>query len=87
MHGAMSPEFSAIRFQTAIFTVQQAKAQLSQLIERAEAGEETIIARRDKPAVKLARVEARRPRERAAGAWKGRSRCRRVSSTRFLRRS
>jgi prevent-host-death family protein len=56
----------------AIVTVQQAKTQLSQLIARAEAGEEIIIARRHKPAVKLVPVEARFGKKRAAGAWKGR---------------
>jgi prevent-host-death family protein len=37
----------------ATFTVQQAKAHLSRLIARVELGEEIIIARRDKPAIKL----------------------------------
>ena len=36
-----------------IFTVHEAKTNLSKLIERAEAGEEVIIARGDKPAVRL----------------------------------
>jgi len=56
----------------AIFTVHQAKTQLSQLIARAGAGEEIIIARRDKRAVTLVPVAARLGRERAAGAGKGR---------------
>jgi prevent-host-death family protein len=36
-----------------VFTVHEAKTNLSKLIERAEAGEEVIIARGDKPAVRL----------------------------------
>jgi prevent-host-death family protein len=36
-----------------IFTVHQAKSQLSKLIALAEAGEEVVIARKDKPVVKL----------------------------------
>jgi prevent-host-death family protein len=47
-----------------IFTVHDAKTNLSKLIERAEAGEEVIIARGDKPAVRLVPltpVKIRRP--------------------------
>jgi prevent-host-death family protein len=47
-----------------VFTVHDAKTNLSKLIERAEAGEEVIIARGDKPAVRLvplAPPQARRP--------------------------
>jgi prevent-host-death family protein len=36
-----------------IFTVHEAKTNLSKLIERAEAGEEVIIARGDKPVARL----------------------------------
>lgn len=56
----------------ATFTVHQAKSDLSRLMARAEAGEEIIIARRDKPAVKLVRVEDRPKRNRVPGALKGR---------------
>jgi prevent-host-death family protein len=38
------------------FTVHEAKTNLSKLIERAEAGEEVIIARGSKPAVRLVPV-------------------------------
>jgi prevent-host-death family protein len=55
-----------------IFTVHQAKTQLSKLIARAEAGEEVIIARGDKPAVKLTPVAEGAPKPRQPGAWKGR---------------
>jgi prevent-host-death family protein len=54
----------------ATFTVHQAKTHLSKLIERAESGEEVVIARGDKPAVKLVPVEAARPK-RKFGAYKG----------------
>ncbi|BDA84697.1 hypothetical protein Sa4125_22390 [Aureimonas sp. SA4125] len=40
----------------AVFTVQTAKADLDQLIARAEAGEEIVISRADKPAVRLTPV-------------------------------
>jgi prevent-host-death family protein len=52
----------------AVVTVHQAKTQLSKLIARAEAGEEIVIARGSKPAVRLMPVRTRRrPR---FGAWK-----------------
>lgn len=51
-----------------------AKTQLSDLVARAEAGEEIVIARRNKPAVRLVPVEAdsnaqvRKSREQAYGS-------------------
>lgn len=51
------------------FTVHQAKTNLSKLIEQAEAGEEVVIARGDKPAVKLVPVVKLVP-ERMFGAYK-----------------
>jgi prevent-host-death family protein len=53
-----------------IFTVHQAKTQLSRLIAAAEAGEEVIIARGDVPVVRLTPVAARKS-VRAFGAFKG----------------
>ena len=41
-----------------IWNIHAAKTNLSKLIERAEAGEEVIIARNGKPAVRLTPVEA-----------------------------
>lgn len=38
--------------------MRQARSQLSTLLERAEAGEEIIIARAGKPAVRLVRADA-----------------------------
>jgi prevent-host-death family protein len=51
-------------------TVRAAKTQLSELIARAEAGEKVIIARRDKPVVRLAPVEQPKPK-RQFGSMKG----------------
>ena len=53
------------------YTVHDAKTNLSKLIERAEAGEEVIIARRDTPAVKLVPVERKVTVKRKFGAYKG----------------
>jgi prevent-host-death family protein len=55
----------------ATVTVRAAKTQLSTLIARAEAGEEVIIARRDKPVVRLVPVEQPK-RKRQFGSMKGR---------------
>lgn len=43
----------------AIFNMHDAKTQLSDLVARAEAGEEIVIARRNKPAVRLQVVDKR----------------------------
>jgi len=51
-------------------TIHQAKTNLSKLIARAEAGEEVVIARGDKPIAKI--VPVRPPKgKRKPGAWKG----------------
>jgi prevent-host-death family protein len=42
--------------------VHEAKAQLSELLERAVRGEEVVIAKRGKPFVRLVRVEDQTPR-------------------------
>jgi prevent-host-death family protein len=41
----------------ATFTIHAAKMHLSRFIERAQAGEDVIIARRDTPAVRLVPIE------------------------------
>ena len=56
-----------------ITDIQQAKSQLSQLIEMAERGEEVIIARAGKPVVRLVPYQQRNER-REGGQWKGRVR-------------
>lgn len=56
----------------ATFNMHRAKTELSELVARAEAGEEIVIARRNKPAVKLVPVDAAPAKRRVPGAWKGR---------------
>jgi prevent-host-death family protein len=53
--------------------VHQAKTQLSKLISAAESGEEVIIARNGKPAVKMVpvRAPAAKSRREMWGAWEG----------------
>jgi prevent-host-death family protein len=54
-----------------VYTVHEAKTNLSKLIERAERGEEAVIARGDKPVVKLTTVEEQRKPKRQPGTLKG----------------
>lgn len=54
-------------------TVHAAKTHLSRLIEKAEAGEEVVIARGKVPAVRLVPVRAGKP-QRRFGAFRGRAR-------------
>jgi prevent-host-death family protein len=51
------------------FNVAEAKAKLSELLDRALAGEEIVIARAGEPLVRLAPVAVRKPR--TPGAWRG----------------
>jgi prevent-host-death family protein len=51
--------------------IHHAKTNLSRLILQAEAGEEVIIARAGKPAVKLVPIQAVKPKKFKAGALKG----------------
>ena len=54
-----------------VYTVHEAKTNLSKLIERAERGEEVVIARGDKPAARLTVVETKqRKKGRRPGAYK-----------------
>lgn len=60
-----------------IYTVHQAKTQLSKLLAQAEAGEEVIIARGKMPSVRLtpvakAELTGSERTQRTPGAWKGR---------------
>lgn len=52
----------------ATFNMHRAKTELSDLVARAEAGEEIVIARRNKPAVKLVPVDAPAKKRRVPGA-------------------
>ena len=54
----------------ATINIHQAKTQLSSLVARAEAGEEVVIARANKPVVRLVRVEPA-PVQRRLGEAKG----------------
>jgi prevent-host-death family protein len=55
----------------AVVNMHEAKTHLSRLVERAEAGEEVVIARAGKPVARLvAFVDERAPR--TPGGWKGR---------------
>lgn len=54
-----------------IYNLYEAKSALSQLVERAAAGEEIIIAKAGRPLAKLVPVAARGKRRRPGG-WKGR---------------
>lgn len=52
----------------------EAKTTLSQLVERAEAGEEIVIARRGTPVARLVPVAAGFSLASVRGAWRGRVR-------------
>jgi prevent-host-death family protein len=52
--------------------ISEAKAQLSELIERAAEGEEIVICNRNVPVASLKSIEPRRKPDRKLGAWKGR---------------
>jgi antitoxin (DNA-binding transcriptional repressor) of toxin-antitoxin stability system len=54
-----------------IVTTHKAKTELSKLLARAEAGEEIIIARGDKPIAFLGPISALSKRDRKPGSWKG----------------
>jgi prevent-host-death family protein len=49
----------------------EAKTKLSQLVERAEAGEEIVIARHGKPVARLVPVVATSSLASVRGAWRG----------------
>src|SRR5437870_5177794 len=55
----------------AIINMYEAKTNLSRLVERAEAGEEIIIARNGKPAAKLVPVAKEKKAPRVPGSMRG----------------
>lgn len=55
-----------------VANIHEAKTHLSRLIERAEAGEEIIIARAGKPVVRMVAYQPGAPPKRTPGIWKGR---------------
>ena len=52
----------------------EAKTKLSQLVERAEAGEDIVIARNGKPAARLVPIRSPSALASVRGAWRGRVR-------------
>jgi prevent-host-death family protein len=53
-----------------IVNIHAAKTQFSKLVERAEAGEEIVIARAGKPVARLMPLDSAKP-PRRFGAWRG----------------
>lgn len=56
---------------TASVNVYEAKTHLSQLLDRAAAGEEIVIARAGRPVARLVALSAASSRRRIPGAWRG----------------
>ncbi len=56
----------------AVVNVHAAKTQFSKLLERAESGEEVVIARGGKPVARLAPLRSARPKSREPGLLAGR---------------
>jgi prevent-host-death family protein len=56
---------------TASVNVYEAKTHLSQLLDRAAAGEEIVIARAGRPIARLVALSDAPPRHRSPGAWRG----------------
>ncbi len=54
-----------------VYTVHEAETQLSKLMERAERGEEVIVARGDKPPMRIAPVAAENKPKREPGGFEG----------------
>ncbi len=59
---------------TASVNVYEAKTHLSQLLDRAAAGEEIVIARAGRPVARLVALRDASSQRRAPGAWRGRVR-------------
>lgn len=57
-----------------IYNLYEAKTALSQLVDRAAAGEEIIIAKAGEPLAKLVPLGSPRPMRRKPGGWEGRVR-------------
>ncbi|HEY2316041.1 MAG TPA: type II toxin-antitoxin system prevent-host-death family antitoxin [Streptosporangiaceae bacterium] len=56
------------------YNVYEAKTHLSQLLDRAAAGEEIVIARAGRPVARLVAVTGTRQQRRTPGGWRGRVR-------------
>jgi prevent-host-death family protein len=59
---------------TASVNVYEAKTHLSQLLDRAAAGEEIVIARAGRPVARLVALSEASSRRRTPGGWRGRVR-------------
>jgi prevent-host-death family protein len=57
---------------TASVNVYEAKTHLSQLLDRAAAGEEIVIARAGRPVARLVALSEASSRRRTPGGWRGR---------------
>lgn len=57
-----------------IYNLYDAKTALSDLVDRAAAGEEIIIAKAGKPLARLVPIGRAKPKRRSPGGWKGRVR-------------
>jgi prevent-host-death family protein len=53
------------------YNVYEAKKHLSQLLDRAAAGEEIVIARAGRPVARLVALAGPAPQRRTPGAWRG----------------
>jgi prevent-host-death family protein len=57
---------------TVTYNVYEAKTHLSQLLDRAAAGEEIVIARAGRPVARLVALTGARQQRRSPGGWRGR---------------
>lgn len=58
-----------------MYTVHQAKTNLSKLLRKAEKGEEVVIARGNKPVAKLISIDDKKLKKRIPGRLKGKIWC------------
>jgi prevent-host-death family protein len=69
LHAHPAPDLTRM---TASVTVYEAKTHLSQLLDRAAAGEEIVIARAGRPVARLVALSGASSRRRTPGVWRGR---------------
>lgn len=67
------PRRSATTRRSEVINMHEAKTRLSELVARVEGGEEIVIARDGKPAVRLVACKPK-PTKRKLGVWKGKVR-------------
>ena len=61
----------SLKIMAASVNVYEAKTHLSQLLDRAAAGEEIVIARAGRPIARLVALSGASPQRRTPGAWPG----------------